>query len=199
MDKADLIILPGSKSVRNDLAHLRSQGWDKDIARHLRLGGKVMGICGGYQMLGNTVSDPLGIEGEAGSSIGLGYLDLETELAPEKTLTNVSGCMTLGGQSVDVSGYEIHAGVSKVQSNPLIMLSDGKTDGAISDCNQVVGTYLHGIFDAPNVPNTFAAWLGIEKVATVDHAQNKQDAIDRIADAVESHINLSLLWPELDS
>lgn len=199
LDKADLIILPGSKSVRNDLAHLRSQGWDKDIARHLRLGGKVMGICGGYQMLGNTVSDPLGIEGEAGSSIGLGYLDLETELAPEKTLTNVSGCMTLGGQSVDVSGYEIHAGVSKVQSNPLIMLSDGKTDGAISDCNQVVGTYLHGIFDAPNVPNTFAAWLGIEKVATVDHAQNKQDAIDRIADAVESHINLSLLWPELDS
>lgn len=199
LDKADLIVLPGSKSVRNDLAYLKSQGWDKDIARHLRLGGKVMGICGGYQMLGNTISDPLGIEGEAGSSAGLGYLDLDTELAPDKTLTNVSGSMTLDGQSVDVSGYEIHAGVSKVRSKPLITLSDGRTDGAISDCNQVVGTYLHGIFDAPYVPNTFAAWLGLQNVAIVDHAQNKQHAIDRIADAVESNVNLSSLWPELDS
>lgn len=198
LDKADLIILPGSKSVRNDLAYLRSQGWDQDIARHIRLGGKVMGICGGYQMLGKTISDPLGVEGEAGSSQGLGYLELTTELAPEKTLTNVSGVMTLNGQPVPVSGYEIHAGVSKVQCTPLITLNNGETDGAISDCNQVMGTYLHGIFDAVNVSNAVATWLGVHEVAVVDHEKNKQDAINRITDAVESHLNLSQLWPGLN-
>lgn len=198
LDRADLIILPGSKSVRNDLAYLREQGWDKDIERHIRLGGKVMGICGGYQMLGTTISDPLGIEGEAGSSQGLGYLDLVTELAAEKTLTNVSGIMTLADQNVEVRGYEIHAGVSKVQCTPLITLNNGETDGAISDCNQVIGTYLHGIFDAVNVPNAVAAWLGVQKVAVVDHEGNKQDAINRIADAVESHLKLSQLWPGLN-
>lgn len=198
LDRADLIVLPGSKSVRNDLAHLREQGWDKDIARHIRLGGKVMGICGGYQMLGKSISDPLGIEGEAGSSDGLGYLDLMTELAAEKTLTNVVGTMTLQGLQTKVKGYEIHAGVTQVNEQPLMTLSNGQTDGAISDCNQVIGTYLHGIFDASGVLNTVANWAIGDNVTSINHTKNQEDAINRIADAVEEHLNLKLLWPEMD-
>lgn len=198
LDRADLIVLPGSKSVRNDLAHLREQGWDKDIARHIRLGGKVMGICGGYQMLGKSISDPLGIEGEAGSSDGLGYLDLMTELAADKTLTNVVGTMTLQGLQTKVKGYEIHAGVTQVNEQPLMTLSNGQTDGAISDCNQVIGTYLHGIFDASGVLNTVANWAIGDNVTSINHTKNQEDAINRIADAVEEHLNLKLLWPEMD-
>ncbi len=198
LDRADLIVLPGSKSVRNDLAHLREQGWDKDIARHIRLGGKVMGICGGYQMLGKSISDPLGIEGEAGSSDGLGYLDLVTELAADKTLTNVVGTMTLQGLQTKVKGYEIHAGVTQVNEQPLMTLSNGQTDGAISDCNQVIGTYLHGIFDASGVLNTVANWVISDNVTSINHTKNQEDAINRIADAVEEHLNLKLLWPEMD-
>lgn len=171
LDRADLIVLPGSKSVRNDLAHLREQGWDKDIARHIRLGGKVMGICGGYQMLGKSISDPLGIEGEAGSSDGLGYLDLVTELAADKTLTNVVGTMTLQGLQTKVKGYEIHAGVTQVNEQPLMTLSNGQTDGAISDCNQVIGTYLHGIFDASGVLNTVANWVIGDNVTSINHTK----------------------------
>ncbi|MGL4829712.1 MAG: cobyric acid synthase, partial [Vibrio sp.] len=102
----DLIILPGTKSTRADLAYLRSQGWDKEILRHMRLGGKVMGICGGFQMLGKWVHDPLGIEGEAGSSEGLGLFAMETELTAEKRLTNVQGTLMLDGQEVIAQGYE---------------------------------------------------------------------------------------------
>ncbi len=198
LDRADLIVLPGSKSVRNDLAHLRAQGWDKDIARHIRLGGKVMGICGGYQMLGKSIADPLGIEGEPGSSEGLGYLDLVTELAPDKTLTNVTGTMMLADQQTEVKGYEIHAGITQANEQPLITLCNGQTDGAISDCNQVMGTYLHGIFDASGVLSTVANWVIGDNVTSVNHTQNQEDAINRIADAVEEHLNLMLLWPEMD-
>lgn len=198
LDRADLIVLPGSKSVRNDLAHLREQGWDKDIARHIRLGGKVMGICGGYQMLGKSIADPLGIEGEAGNSDGLGYLDLVTELAPDKTLINVTGTMMLADQQTEVKGYEIHAGITQANEQPLITLCNGQTDGAISDCNQVMGTYLHGIFDASDVLNTVANWVIGDNVTSVNHAQNQEDAINRIAGAVEEHLNLKLLWPDMD-
>ncbi|SHI33688.1 Cobyric acid synthase [Vibrio aerogenes CECT 7868] len=111
---ADLIILPGSKSVRSDLAFLREQGWDKQIERHLRFGGKLMGICGGYQMLGLRVADPLGLEGQAGESAGLGYLPLETALQATKQLKQTHGTLSLPGQkTVDVFGYEIHAGITQ--------------------------------------------------------------------------------------
>lgn len=199
LTNADLIILPGSKSVRNDLAYLRSQGWDKDIQRHLRLGGKVMGICGGYQMLGEIIHDPLGLESEAGSTQGLGHLALETELKQNKTLTNVKGSMTLGGETIAVSGYEIHAGVSQVSDTALIELETGAFDGAISDCNQVLGTYLHGIFDNPSAVTAICRWAGAEDVAQVDHQLNQQKAIDRIADAIEQHLDLHKLWPQLEA
>ena len=198
IEHADLIILPGSKSVQTDLAFLRQQGWDKDIARHLRLGGKVMGICGGYQMLGQTISDPLGIESDAGQSEGLGYLDITTEITAHKTLSNVTGHLTLQGECVDVRGYEIHAGITQINAQSPVRLSNGALDGAISDCNQVFGSYLHGIFDYPEVISTIAHWVGVECIAQVDHKQNQQNAIDRIADAVETHIDLKKLWPDLE-
>lgn len=191
---ADLIILPGSKSVRSDLDYLRNQGWDKDIYRHIRLGGKVIGICGGYQMLGTTIYDPLGIESDAGESQGLGLLDVETELLPQKTLTQVRGVMTLAGRSAAVSGYEIHAGHSQSSNQSLIKMDDNHFDGAISDDNQVLGTYLHGIFDSPDGLSVIGHWMGIEQLTKVDHRLNQQRAIDRIADAIEQHLDLDKLF-----
>ena len=194
---ADLIILPGTKSVRSDLDYLRSQGWDRDIQRHIRLGGKVMGICGGFQMLGEQIHDPLGIESEAGSTMGLGYLKGITELKAQKTLTNVTGTLNLNGKDVSVSGYEIHAGTTLVTGKTAVRLETGLADGAISDCNQVFGTYLHGIFDNSQAVSEICRWAGVEEIAVVDHKQNQQKAIDRIADAIEQHLDLPTLWPDL--
>ncbi|MCR9387191.1 cobyric acid synthase [Vibrio metoecus] len=196
---ADLIILPGTKSTRADLAYLRSQEWDKEILRHMRLGGKVMGICGGFQMLGKWVHDPLGIEGEAGSSEGLGLFAMETELTTEKRLTNVQGTLTLDGQEVIAQGYEIHAGRStwtEDQKSP-ILLSDGCVDGLVSDCNQLFGTYLHGIFDRPETALRVCQWAGAAEIEQYDHRAVQERAIDRIADAIEQHLDLKLLWPDL--
>ncbi|EEW08531.1 cobyric acid synthase [Vibrio mimicus VM603] len=196
---ADLIILPGTKSTRADLACLRSQGWDKEILRHMRLGGKVMGICGGFQMLGKWVHDPLGIEGDAGSSEGLGLFAMETELTAEKRLTNVQGSLMLDGQEVIAQGYEIHAGRStwaEDQKSP-IMLSDGSVDGLVSDCNQLFGTYLHGIFDRPETALRVCQWAGAAEIEQYDHRAVQERAIDRIADAIEEHLDLKLLWPDL--
>ncbi|HSC83237.1 MAG TPA: cobyric acid synthase, partial [Pseudomonas sp.] len=140
---ADLIILPGSKSVRADLAHVREQGWDAAITRHLRYGGKLLGICGGLQMLGTRIDDPLALEGAAGSSAGLGLLDFITVLEVEKQLRNVRGSLIL--EQAPVSGYEIHAGVSSgpALSHPAAQLEDGRVDGVSSADGQVLGTYLH--------------------------------------------------------
>ncbi|MBN3495184.1 cobyric acid synthase [Vibrio neptunius] len=197
LDKADLIILPGTKSVRADLDYLHSQGWDKDIARHLRLGGKVMGICGGYQMLGRHISDPLGVESVAGESQGLDYLPVSTELTKEKALTNVSGVLELNNQTAPVKGYEIHVGRTLGNGNSPVSLESGSSDGAISDCNQIFGTYLHGILDTPQALALICQWAGAESIASIDHQQNQENAINRIADAVEQHMKLDLIWPEL--
>ncbi|ANW27317.1 cobyric acid synthase CobQ [Vibrio coralliilyticus] len=197
LDKADLIILPGTKSVRADLDYLRSQGWDKDIARHLRLGGKVLGICGGYQMLGRHISDPFGVESVAGESQGLDYLPVSTELTKEKALTIVSGVLELNNQTAPVKGYEIHVGRTLGNGSSPVSLESGSSDGAISDCNQIFGTYLHGILDTPQALALVCQWAGAESIASIDHQQNQENAINRIADAVEQHMKLDLIWPEL--
>ncbi len=198
LQHADLIILPGSKSTRADLEYLRSQGWDKDIQRHLRLGGKVMGICGGYQMLGNWVHDPLGVEGAAGSSPGLGLLSIETTLSEHKQLTNVNGNICLNGKQASVSGYEIHVGTTQLNADlndcSLITLNDGRSDGLVSDCNQIMGTYLHGVFDQFSAMALICDWAGAETIEERDHNESKQQAIDKIADAIEQHMKLELLW-----
>ncbi|MDY1046502.1 cobyric acid synthase [Pseudomonas coleopterorum] len=190
---ADLIILPGSKSVRADLAHLRAQGWEEAITRHLRYGGKVLGICGGLQMLGTRIDDPLGLEGAAGSSAGLGLLEFTTQLHAEKQLRNVTGQLSL--EQAAVSGYEIHAGVTvgAALERPAVRLSDGRCDGAISADGQILGTYLHGLFEAPQSSVALLRWAGLADVQSVDYHALREADIERLADLVERHLDTARL------
>ncbi|EMP4396380.1 TPA: cobyric acid synthase [Vibrio parahaemolyticus] len=194
IDKADLIILPGTKSVRDDLAYLKSQGWDKDILRHIRLGGKVMGICGGYQMLGKTIDDPDGVEGEPGSSEGLGLLNVHTVLTGSKLLTKTEAVLNLNNQKAKVKGYEIHVGRSQVLDEQLLELDNGECDGAISECGQIMGTYLHGCFDEAEALNLITEWVNGTQVKQQDFEALKEQGINRIADAIEQHMNLDFLF-----
>jgi len=190
---ADLIVLPGSKSTRGDLRRLCEQGWDAAIHRHLRYGGKLIGICGGFQMLGRWVHDPAGLEGEPGSSPGLGFLDFETTLEPEKQLRRVEGRLLL--DDACVAGYEIHAGVSTgpALNHPAVCLKDGRLDGALSDDGQLLGTYLHGLFDAAPARDALLRWAGLAVRETPDYRQLREEGIDRLADALEAHLDLRLL------
>lgn len=190
---ADLIILPGSKSVRSDLAYLRANGWETAVARHLRYGGKVLGICGGLQMLGEQVHDPLGLEGPAGSSDGLGLLAFGTTLEEEKQLRNVRGRLLL--EDADVSGYEIHAGVTTgdALSNAAVLLDDGRSDGARSADGQILGTYLHGLFETPAACSALLRWAGLQDVQEVDYHALRERDIERLADLVENHLDTELL------
>ncbi|WP_448583059.1 cobyric acid synthase [Thermaurantiacus sp.] len=151
---ARLVILPRSKAVIADLAFLRAEGWDIDILAHRRRGGHVLGLCGGYQMLGRMVHDPHGLEGPAGSAPGLGLFPAETMLMPGKTARETNATCLLHG--MPVTGYEIHVGVTTGDAAPLLRLADGRTDGAISADGRVAGTYVHGLF---NRGETRAAWL----------------------------------------
>ncbi|MBD8193543.1 cobyric acid synthase [Pseudomonas fluorescens] len=190
---ADLIILPGSKSVRSDLAYLHANGWDTAVARHLRYGGKVLGICGGLQMLGEQVHDPLGLEGGAGSSDGLGLLAFSTTLEEEKQLRNVRGRLVL--EDAEVSGYEIHAGVTSgdALSHAAVRLDDGRSDGALSADGQILGTYLHGLFETPAACSALLRWAGLPDVQEVDYHALRERDIERLADLVENHLDTDLL------
>ena len=190
---ADLIILPGSKSVCSDLAYLRANGWDTAISRHLRYGGKVLGICGGLQMLGEHVHDPLGLEGPSGSSAGLGLLAFSTRLEAEKQLRNVRGRLTL--ENAEVSGYEIHAGVTTgpALELPAVQLEDGRCDGALSADGQILGTYLHGMFESPPACSALLRWAGLHTVQTVDYHALRERDIERLADLVENHLDTTCL------
>lgn len=196
---ADLLILPGSKAVRTDLHWLREQGWDTYLQRHLRYGGKLLGICGGYQMLGREVADPLGLEGAAGRSAGLNLLPLSTELAAQKTLRNCSGRLRLNGRQVPVAGYEIHAGVTQREGEvePLLALDYG-VDGALSADGQIAGGYLHGLFESAEASREILRWAGLEQAASIDYRALREAAIDRLADAVEAHLDLERLLALLD-
>jgi adenosylcobyric acid synthase len=193
---ADLIVLPGSKSVQADLAWLRAQGWDAAIRRHLRYGGKLVGICGGFQMLGTRLHDPLGLEGGDGSTSGLGLLEMETTLEAEKCLENTRGTLALPGAPA-AAGYEIHMGVSRgaALDRPALRFADGRGDGALSDDGQILGTYLHGLFDTPAALSALLAWAGAGDVETVDLAARREADLDRLADAIERHLDLARLFP----
>ncbi|WP_136248967.1 cobyric acid synthase [Halomonas borealis] len=191
---ADVILLPGSKSTAADLAWLRHEGWEPVIRRHLRYGGRVLGICGGFQMLGDSIDDPQGLEGEAGSVPGLGLLSMRTHMVAGKRLRNVRG--TLAGEPVVVSGYEIHNGVSEgaALARPLLDL-DGRPDGAVSEDGQVMGTYLHGLFDEAPAAEALLARLGLEastpgsQGAAVELAEHRERQLDRLADALEASLD----------
>ncbi len=190
---ADLIILPGSKNTRADLAWLRERGWDAAIRRHLRYGGKVLGVCGGFQMLGEAVCDPRGVEGAPGDTKGLGLLSMRTELCAKKQLRRVAGRLTLGGECL--TGYEIHAGESSgtALGRPLCSLDDGRADGAISADNCVAGTYVHGVFDQPEACRALLAWAGLICAETPAMDVLRETALDRLADAIEAHLDLARL------
>ncbi|MET3132463.1 adenosylcobyric acid synthase [Oxalobacteraceae bacterium GrIS 1.11] len=182
---ADLVILPGSKNTRGDLEWLLAQGWRDALARHLRYGGKLMGICGGFQMLGHSVDDPHAVEGTAGASVGLGLLDLHTELGTAKRLLQVSGRCAFADAAV--SGYEIHMGNSSgaALARPAFHIA-GKPEGAISIDGQILGTYLHGVFDAPQAGAALLRWAGLDSGVSVDTSQLREQSLDRIADASEA-------------
>jgi adenosylcobyric acid synthase len=190
----DLIILPGSKSTRADLESLRTHGWATAIQKHLRYGGKVLGICGGFQMLGNTLSDPHGLEGDSGISKGLGLLDIDTVLETEKQLHRVQGRLASNGAVI--SGYEIHAGISSGAGlrKPLVDLG-ARTDGALSDDGQIAGTYLHGLFDDGSALQALLHWAGLQQVDDFDYHARREADIDRLADSVIEHLD----WQRLDA
>jgi adenosylcobyric acid synthase len=189
---SDLIVLPGSKNVRHDLDWLRANGWDAALARHLRYGGKVIGICGGFQMLGRALHDPLGLESGAGSSAGLGLLDMETELAADKRLNRVEGRLAFA--AADVSGYEIHMGVSRgpALARPAIEIGAAR-DGALSEDGQILGTYLHGLFDHPAACHALLAWAGLREPQAFDYPALRERELDRLADMLERHLRLDRL------
>lgn len=190
---ADLVILPGSKSVRADLDWLRARGWPDYLARHLRYGGKVLGICGGMQMLGTAIADPEGVEGAAGETPGLAHLDLTTVLLPGKRLCNVSGRLRL--EDARVRGYEIHMGRTNgpALERPAVLLDDGTPDGAFSADGQIMGTYLHGLFEETSARAAVLRWAGLSEPLQIDHAARREQALDRLADAIEAECDLERL------
>ncbi len=186
---ADLIILPGSKNVAADLNWLRQQGWEQHIQQHLRYGGKLLGICGGYQMLGMEILDPENIEGPSAHTTGLALLDFSTTLKPHKQLLRSSGILKLDG--VNISGYQIHAGEShgSALENPLMNLN-GKDEGVISQDGQIIGSYLHGLFEQTEACQALLKWAGLSKAESIDYIALREAGIDRIADSLEENVSI---------
>ena len=186
-----LVIIPGSKSTVSDLAALRKEGWDIDLLAHVRRGGLVLGLCGGYQMLGRLVSDPLGLEGTPGSTPGLGLLDVETTLLADKTLTRVSG--THGPSGAALEGYEIHLGkTTGVDCARPFAVLEGRPDGAISPTGQVMGSYLHGCFGSDAFRTKFLISLGIN-ASELRFEETVERTLDALAAHLEANLDLDLI------
>ena len=188
---AHLVILPGSKATIADLAHLREQGWDIDLAAHVRRGGQVLGICGGYQMLGRRIADPDGMEGPAGSTDGLGYLDVETRLTAGKTLTEVSGADVRG---TPITGYEMHVGETSGPATvaPYLTL-EGRADGAVSEDGRITGCYVHGLFAADEFRHSFLKGLKERSASGLLYEASVAAALDDVAEALESNLDVDSL------
>jgi adenosylcobyric acid synthase len=184
---ADVVILPGSKSTIGDLAFLRAQGWDIDIKAHARRGGHVLGLCGGYQMLGKTIADPDGVDGRAGTVEGLGLLDIATVMSADKSTTLATGTHCATGAAIE--GYEIHLGRSDGADcvRPMIAI-DGRPDGAISADGRVQGTYVHGLFTGDAFRRAWLANLGIASSLAYD--SGIESALDALADHLEAHLDI---------
>ncbi|MDD1779579.1 cobyric acid synthase [Enterovibrio sp. ZSDZ35] len=189
----DLIVLPGSKNVISDLTALREYGWDKAIAKHLRYGGKVIGICGGYQMLGQCIRDPHQIEGSIDLAQGLGFLEAESVIEKEKVLLQKEGRISLNGQSVNVVGYEIHMGITTTVGDAVIVTQES-VDGLVSADNNVFGTYWHGLFDSPDACSLILRWAGLDSQSGIDVIAERERSINALADALEDSINLQMIW-----
>ncbi|WP_304165083.1 cobyric acid synthase [Phenylobacterium aquaticum] len=188
---ADLVILPGTKSTLADLAFLRAQGWDIDLAAHLRRGGRVLGVCGGFQMLGRTIADPDGIEGPSGQAPGLGLLDLDTVLTDDKVLRPTAGQLPEGPA---FEGYEIHVGrtAGPALARPLLHRADGTGEGAISADGRVMGCYVHGLFGRGEARAALLARWAVGSDG-IDQSARTDAALDEIAAALETAFDIPRL------
>jgi len=186
-----LVIVPGSKATIADLGFLRSEGWDIDILAHRRHGGHILGLCGGYQMLGRTIADPLGIEGRSEMVAGLGLLELDTVLGGEKRLRHAEGVDIATG--MPVAGYEMHLGETSGPglAQPMLRLAHG-LDGAVSPDGRVAGCYLHGLFVSDGFRRSFLTRLGAE-AGVVVYEQLVDTTLDALADHLEQHLDLARL------
>lgn len=193
----DLVMLPGSKNVREDLAYLSQHNWPAQLQRHLRYGGKCFGICGGLQMLGQTIEDSLGIEGAAGTSVGLGWLPMHTTLAREKQLNTVTGSLTWRAGKAPIAGYEIHHGCSRF-SEPvasLLTLDDGREEGFVSAEDNIAGSYCHGLFDSAEACQSLLSWCGVQVAKSLGLAEHREQQLQRLADSLQQHF----AWSKLDA
>ncbi len=187
---ADVVILPGSKSTIGDLAFLRAQGWDIDIHAHVRRGGHVLGLCGGYQMLGQTIADPEGIEGPAATVDGLGLLDIATVMSADKSTRLVQGIHSATGTPIE--GYEIHLGRSEGRDCARSVVTiDGRPDGASTADGRVQGTYVHGLFTGDAFRKAWLANLGI--ASTLAYEAQIESALDALADHLEAHLDIEAI------
>ncbi|VUD59427.1 Cobyric acid synthase [Thalassocella blandensis] len=218
MPPCDLLILPGSKNVNEDLATLKQHGWPKAIARHLRYGGKLVGICGGYQMLGLEISDPEAIESHIASSEGLGLIPVKTVLQPQKVLKNVQGELRLSPQSIaaNFSGYEIHCGISQFVGTrqqahlPIALASasqhihtSAQCDSYVSEDGQIFGSYIHGLFDSAQACEQLLRWAGLavdnDEMQTKDLHHHREGELNRLVSALEQAMDLSRLEQLVES
>jgi len=185
---ATLVIIPGTKSTRGDLEFLKSQGWDIDLRAHHRRGGHILGICGGYQILGKTVSDPEGIEGPAGTSEGLGFLDVETRMSQDKSLTRVNA--SYGVRALTIEGYEIHIGETHGPdcARPFAYIED-RPEGAQSLAGQVKGTYLHGLFSNDLFRKAFLTGIGLDS-GIGNYESDVEQTLDALAAHIEGHLDI---------
>ncbi|RJF83475.1 cobyric acid synthase [Azospirillum cavernae] len=188
----DLVILPGTKATIADLAFLRAQGWDIDLLAHWRRGGRVLGICGGYQMMGRTIADPDGIEGPPGEAVGLGLLDVDTVLKGAKVLEEARGVERRTGAAV--AGYEMHMGRTEGgdRARPILTLDGGGTDGAASEDGRAQGCYLHGLFAADGFRAAFLAGLGAAS-SGLSYDAAVERALDAIADRLEREMDIGAI------
>ena len=188
---ADLVIIPGSKSTRGDLKYLREQGWDIDLIAHQRRGGHILGICGGYQMLGVSIDDPEGIEGPKGKTKGLGLLNVKTVMKPKKSLTSVSATHLASG--LKFSGYEIHVGQTNGPdcSRPFSCI-DNVNEGAVSENGLVFGSYIHGMFADDKFRQVFLEQIGVA-ASKVSYAKSVAQTLDALGNHLENHLNIDLI------
>ena len=184
---ADLVVLPGSRATAYGLTWLKENGWDVYLQQHLSKGGKILGICGGYQMLGKSITDPDSVEGYSYAE-GLGLLDVHTTYKSTKKLENVVG--TISGTDISFNGYEIHLGTTESNYPPFATLHDGTKDGCVTE--NIIGTYCHGVLDNPDSLDYILRWAGLTPTVKVDYNVHREQQIDKLADAFEQHLDLDV-------
>lgn len=196
---ADLIIIPGTKNVLQDCQLLQESTWQQDIQKHLRYGGKLVGICGGFQMLGMQLNDPQHIESNNDSMPGLGLLNFETELYPEKQLKQVHGQFSFGDFSGDIQGYEIHCGLSSgpALNKAFSTITDQNghrySEGVVSEDGQIIGSYIHGLFEHQDSLEALLTWVSGKEIVAQDWSQMREQELDRFADCLEQHLDIAAI------